>query len=79
MKELIAVMYISSQHIRAEVNVLVPDFQFRGCCSASSSQQMRLSLSTWTPFPFAAFSSGPLDAIVISKEAGKLDTGKIEN
>lgn len=44
-EELIAVMYISSQHIKAAVYVLVPDFQFRGCCFASSSQQILLSSS----------------------------------
>ena len=67
-EELIAVMYISSQHIRAAVYVLVPELQFRGCCSPSSSQQIRLLLLIWTPFPLTAFSRGPLVAIVSCKD-----------
>ena len=68
-EELIAVMYISNQHIKAAVYVLVPDFQFRGCCSPSSSQQILLSPSTWTPFPCTASSSEPFLFGVFSEDA----------
>lgn len=63
-------MYISNQHIKAAVYALVPKFQFRGCCSASSSHQIRLSLSACTPFPCTASSSEPLFVILFPGNVG---------